>query len=248
MPLLICSSCGIKTTPPRLPGDGPGLGPGPLGPVAGPGLVAIAGDAAVAVGPGLGLGLGLAAIAGDHSHIMDGLAVADLKKKAEDLGIKVPGTGWPTCCPPNGTKADIITAIRAHQGGGGGGGGGGQGVQGGAAVAVGPVGPGPVGLGPGLAAGPPGLGPVAVAGDAAVAIDPLAAPTTLEQILACKDERPLVVVLDDGIDIAPHGNFTVKKTSEPRDDTIARYPATTKIVFVAHTRKNATVPVHEIIV
>lgn len=43
----------------------------------------------------------------------------DLKELAEECGIKVVGKGWPTCCPPNGNKADIIKALEKHGGGGG---------------------------------------------------------------------------------------------------------------------------------
>lgn len=44
------------------------------------------------------------------------LGIAALKRKAEELGIKRKGVGYPTCCPPAGTKADIILAIRANLG------------------------------------------------------------------------------------------------------------------------------------
>ena len=37
--------------------------------------------------------------------------LADLKKEAERRGIKKKGVGWPTCCPPNGNRADVIQAL-----------------------------------------------------------------------------------------------------------------------------------------
>ena len=36
----------------------------------------------------------------------------DLKELAEERGIKEDGVGWPTCCPPQGNKDDIIKALR----------------------------------------------------------------------------------------------------------------------------------------
>eukprot|EP00954_Amorphochlora_amoebiformis_P000482 38043-Amorphochlora_amoeboformis.AAC.1 len=39
----------------------------------------------------------------------------DLKALAEKLGVKKPGIGWPICCPPNGSKADIREAISKHR-------------------------------------------------------------------------------------------------------------------------------------
>jgi len=45
------------------------------------------------------------------------LGITALKRKAEELGIKRKGVGWPMCCPPAGTKADITYAIRANSGG-----------------------------------------------------------------------------------------------------------------------------------
>ena len=50
----------------------------------------------------------------------DDMNLKDLKELAEKRGIKVEGKGWPTCCPPNGNKADIIKALEKHGGGGGG--------------------------------------------------------------------------------------------------------------------------------
>ena len=44
------------------------------------------------------------------------LGAAALKWKAKELGIKQKGVGWPNCCPPSGTKADIV-AIRDNVGG-----------------------------------------------------------------------------------------------------------------------------------
>jgi hypothetical protein len=43
---------------------------------------------------------------------MNNLTVSELKKKAQQLGVKVKGQGWKGCCPPEGKKADIITAIK----------------------------------------------------------------------------------------------------------------------------------------
>eukprot|EP00049_Salpingoeca_infusionum_P004242 m.76104 g.76104 ORF g.76104 m.76104 type:complete len:396 (+) comp12477_c0_seq2:230-1417(+) len=43
-----------------------------------------------------------------------------LQDKAVLVGIKKPGVGWPTCCPPDGNKAAIVTALvafYAEQGG-----------------------------------------------------------------------------------------------------------------------------------
>ena len=39
------------------------------------------------------------------------LTVPELKALAEERGIKKPGGGWSTCCPPNGKKEDIIKAL-----------------------------------------------------------------------------------------------------------------------------------------
>ena len=39
------------------------------------------------------------------------LTVPKLKELAEARGIKQVGIGWPKCCPPEGTKKDIITAL-----------------------------------------------------------------------------------------------------------------------------------------
>ena len=36
-----------------------------------------------------------------------------LKQMAQRVGVKVAGAGWSTCCPPRGTREDIITAITA---------------------------------------------------------------------------------------------------------------------------------------
>jgi hypothetical protein len=43
---------------------------------------------------------------------MNNLTVRELKKKAQQLGVKVKGQGWKGCCPPEGKKADIISAIK----------------------------------------------------------------------------------------------------------------------------------------
>merc|ERR1712146_523294 len=42
---------------------------------------------------------------------MEKLPLPELKKLAEKQGVKKPGVGWPTCCPPDGNKADIIRAL-----------------------------------------------------------------------------------------------------------------------------------------
>mmetsp|Transcript_117597 Transcript_117597/g.226880 ORF Transcript_117597/g.226880 Transcript_117597/m.226880 type:complete len:302 (+) Transcript_117597:69-974(+) len=39
------------------------------------------------------------------------LTVPELKALAGARGVKQAGVGWPTCCPPKGTKKDIIEAI-----------------------------------------------------------------------------------------------------------------------------------------
>jgi hypothetical protein len=54
----------------------------------------------------------------DFSNIREQLASrtkADLQELAERQGIKKPGVGWPTCCPPNGDKDDIVNALVAQQ-------------------------------------------------------------------------------------------------------------------------------------
>ena len=47
---------------------------------------------------------------------MENKSLKSLKKKAIELGIKEPGVGWSTCCPPKGRKADIIKAIKWMEG------------------------------------------------------------------------------------------------------------------------------------
>ena len=42
----------------------------------------------------------------------DDLSLDDLKRLAARRGIKERGVGWPTCCPPNGNKPDIIKALK----------------------------------------------------------------------------------------------------------------------------------------
>ena len=37
--------------------------------------------------------------------------LADLKALAEAEGVKETGVGWPTCCPPDGLKGDIVKAM-----------------------------------------------------------------------------------------------------------------------------------------
>ena len=37
--------------------------------------------------------------------------LADLKDLAEAEGLKEAGVGWPTCCPPDGNKGDIVKAL-----------------------------------------------------------------------------------------------------------------------------------------
>jgi uncharacterized protein YunC (DUF1805 family) len=56
----------------------------------------------------------------------DDMTLDELKEAAEELGIKQPGVGWPTCCPPKGNKADILKRLKSHGGGGGSGGSGGS--------------------------------------------------------------------------------------------------------------------------
>jgi hypothetical protein len=46
---------------------------------------------------------------------MENKSLKSLKKKAIELGIKEPGVGWSTCCPPKGRKADIIKAIKKKE-------------------------------------------------------------------------------------------------------------------------------------
>jgi len=36
------------------------------------------------------------------------MTVPQLKHHAQELGIKQPGIGWPTCCPPDGLKESIV--------------------------------------------------------------------------------------------------------------------------------------------
>ena len=38
-----------------------------------------------------------------------------LKVHAEDIGLKKKGIGWPTCCPPDGLRDDIVRAIVAKE-------------------------------------------------------------------------------------------------------------------------------------
>ena len=45
------------------------------------------------------------------SGMYDDLSLPDLKRLAEKRGIKEPGVGWPTCCPPDGNRANIIKMI-----------------------------------------------------------------------------------------------------------------------------------------
>jgi hypothetical protein len=40
------------------------------------------------------------------------MTVVELKAEAERQGVKQAGVGWPTCCPPDGNKADIIAALK----------------------------------------------------------------------------------------------------------------------------------------
>ena len=44
----------------------------------------------------------------------DGMGVVELKSEAERLGVKQPGVGWATCCPPDGNKAAILAALQQH--------------------------------------------------------------------------------------------------------------------------------------
>lgn len=44
--------------------------------------------------------------------VYDSMNVPELKAEAERRGIKQPGVGWPTCCPPKGLRDDIIRALR----------------------------------------------------------------------------------------------------------------------------------------
>jgi hypothetical protein len=57
---------------------------------------------------------------GSGGMYYDDMNLVDLKELAEKRGIKAVGKGWPTCCPPNGNKADIIKALEKHGGGAGG--------------------------------------------------------------------------------------------------------------------------------
>jgi DNA polymerase III epsilon subunit-like protein len=47
-----------------------------------------------------------------HPEKMERLTLKDLKARAEHIGLKRPGVGWPTCCPPSGNKADILAALQ----------------------------------------------------------------------------------------------------------------------------------------
>ena len=47
---------------------------------------------------------------------LEGLSLKTLQVRAESLGIKIPGKGWPNCCPPKGNKSDIVKAILDHSG------------------------------------------------------------------------------------------------------------------------------------
>ena len=48
------------------------------------------------------------------SGMYDDLLLDDLKRLAEERGIKQPRVGWPTCCPPDGNRPDIIKALKKH--------------------------------------------------------------------------------------------------------------------------------------
>ena len=45
------------------------------------------------------------------SGMYDDLSLDDLKRLAEERGIKKPRVGWQRCCPPNGNRPDIIKAL-----------------------------------------------------------------------------------------------------------------------------------------
>lgn len=42
---------------------------------------------------------------------LNNLTLAELKPMAERSGVKQPGVGWDTCCPPDGNKAAIVRAL-----------------------------------------------------------------------------------------------------------------------------------------
>jgi hypothetical protein len=54
------------------------------------------------------------------SGMYDDLSLDDLKRLAEERGIKKPRVGWQRCCPPNGNRPDIIKALKKQDRGGGG--------------------------------------------------------------------------------------------------------------------------------
>ena len=51
----------------------------------------------------------------DENVDVNTLDGTQLKLLAEKMGIKVKGSGWAKCCPPDGKKDAIATAIRARQ-------------------------------------------------------------------------------------------------------------------------------------
>ena len=44
---------------------------------------------------------------------LEGMTKVQLQELAVEAGIKQPGVGWPKCCPPKGTKQDIVDALLA---------------------------------------------------------------------------------------------------------------------------------------
>jgi hypothetical protein len=40
------------------------------------------------------------------------MSLDELKELAKECGLKKQGVGWPTCCPPDGNRADIIKALK----------------------------------------------------------------------------------------------------------------------------------------
>ncbi len=40
------------------------------------------------------------------------ISLDELKELAKECGLKKQGVGWPTCCPPDGNRADIIKALK----------------------------------------------------------------------------------------------------------------------------------------
>ena len=58
-----------------------------------------------------------AAASSSSKRELDSMPVAQLKRLAEEVGVKRPGVGWPTCCPPDGNKAAIVNALNRALGG-----------------------------------------------------------------------------------------------------------------------------------